>query len=834
MESIITKNYSFKEKQLTLFSKKKNIDTIDSYHTKFPEMSKCRISSNKNTKNGQNKEHDNKTLQISSISRSLKNVALSSKLYGNYVDFYSNLSQGHSLTTSPTNKCFLFKKKNYLSIKVQPFNFWNKEKTPFNTDINNSLFLSFLNETKSKIKFLPRKPHRFINYKNELKLDKYKTNDTNDSFDVKEEFGELWEKNLFESRLLRKLGLKNIDMENCFEEKQNNLNFLYEYLKKEDELKDFFNENNFHRNISFNERTAIKKENMEFNLDIYSVCFKFFSLDDNNTINKKSQKLYFPFTLMPLFYLLDFTSFKVLLSEIIIFNKTKSCFEYIKENLLINILIKYINYISNSLKNKNGYINNITYNKKETVYPLIFDWIVTASSLNEDDEENTNIKSNSRNNYRCFKLKIVLPKIKFVVDNLNIKINKLLNKHIISNLLKNKFKKWELYIFFDLFTTKRFKIITNLIMLNKYYEIGLKKIKLNKNYKVQNKDYEFFLTYIEDNYSQYYTFIPFIILIVFGKKNKKFQKINLNMKESINLVKFGKKWGMINTLFKCMFFDKTKDKIFFKFELLEDNDNELYKAITERNNQNNNYLKTENLNDKINSNDINDIINEKEKNKIPIKYKDKMYEILLLDFTLQKIIITPKDSENKYYTIPQNILNGIFTKKDVNKIFNTSYTDISLVAKYIGENCNLILTAKESDNIAAEKKMIEEADIENEKSANEMNNSEESENQENKISIEQNSLNVLQNFEIIQRNNTAKIEVKKEIKKEIKIESGKSIKNYEKKYSSKYVFPKGLYLGRSEKKRVSIANKNELNQNRLENMNRYFIKRRTVNLKNYN
>jgi hypothetical protein len=320
------------------------------------------------------------------------------------------------------------------------------------------------------------------------------------------------------------------------------------------------------------------------------------------------------------------------------------------------------------------------------------------------------------------------------------------------------------------------------------------------------------------------------VLIVFGKKEKKFQKINLNMKESLNLVKFGQKWGMINTLFKCMFFDKTKDKIFFKFELLEDNDNELYKAITERNNQNNNYLKTENLNDKINSNDINDIINEKEKNKIPIKYKDKMYEILLLDFTLQKIIITPKDSENKYYTIPQNILNGIFTKKDVNKIFNASYTDISLVAKYIGENCNLILTAKESDNIAAEKKMIEEADIENEKSANEMNNSEESENQENKISIEQNSLNVLQNFEIIQRNNTAKIEVKKEIK----IESGKSIKNYEKKYSSKYVFPKGLYLGRSEKKRVSIANKNELNQNRLENMNRYFIKRRTVNLKNYN
>ena len=57
---------------------------------------------------------------------------------------------------------------------------------------------------------------------------------------------------------------------------------------------------------------------MEFNLNIYSLCFKFFTLSDNKSNKKESQKLYFPFTLMPLFYLLDFTSFKVFLSEIII------------------------------------------------------------------------------------------------------------------------------------------------------------------------------------------------------------------------------------------------------------------------------------------------------------------------------------------------------------------------------------------------------------------------------------------------------------------------------------------------------------------------------------
>ena len=87
---------------------------------------------------------------------------------------------------------------------------------------------------------------------------------------------------------------------------------------------------------------------MEFDLKIYSLCFKFFTLGVNNN-KKESQKLYFPFTLMPLFYLLDFTSFKVLLSEIITFNKNDNCFEYIKEHLLINIVKKYIDYISNSL-----------------------------------------------------------------------------------------------------------------------------------------------------------------------------------------------------------------------------------------------------------------------------------------------------------------------------------------------------------------------------------------------------------------------------------------------------------------------------------------------------
>jgi len=310
-------------------------------------------------------------------------------------------------------------------------NFWKKEKMTFQTEISDSIFLNFLSANKAEIKYLPTKPHRFINKRNELV--KYKEDD---SLNVEDEFGELCEKNLFESKLMKKMGLKNIDMENCVEERQNNLNFFREYLKKVDELNDIFDEINSHRNISFNEKTAIKKDNMEFKLDIYSLCFKFFPLGENNN-KKESQRLYFPFTLMPLFYLLDFTSFKVLLSEIIIFNEKKNYFEYVEDNSLIKIIKRYIDYISNSFANKKGYANDITYNKKETIFSLIYDWIVTKYSLNDEEEENkdSNLKNEAINDYRCYKLKIVLPKIKFSVDNLNIKINKLINKHLIANLL---------------------------------------------------------------------------------------------------------------------------------------------------------------------------------------------------------------------------------------------------------------------------------------------------------------------------------------------------------------------------------------------------------------
>ena len=284
-----------------------------------------------------------------------------------------------------------------------------------------------------------------------------------------------------------------------------------------------------------------------------------------------------------------------------------------------------------------------------------------------------------------------------------------------------------------------------------------------------------------------------------------------------------------------MFIDKMTNKINFKFELLEDDNNELFNVIKEENNNNNNSLKIGNLNEDINSNDVNSnnflTINynmtEKENNKIPIKYKDRMIEILLQDCTFRKIEITSNSSEDKYYMVPQNILDNIFNIEDKNKIFNINYADISLISKYIGENSKSILTAKESNNVAEEKKMMDEMDSDDDVINFVMTIKE---NTVKKEQPKQNIFNKLNIFKIVQNNN----EEKKEIKKENNVEIVSNNIIAEKRRSSKFIFPKGIFTGRSEKKKVSITNINELNQNRFNNITRDIIKRRTLNLKKYN
>ena len=741
---------------------------------------------------------------VSSISKSLKSVALSSKLYGNYINLYSNLTQDYTFKTPRETKYPKLKNQKYLPITSQPYTTTEntKEKISFTNEATNSIFLSYMKEIKSKKKVIEEKPYGFKYGETKIRFDRAKSAN---AYYAGKDFGELCEHNLFETEFAKLIGLKKIDMYNSTEEKKKNFKFYNDYKKKNDELKDIFNEYNCHRNISFNGRTSIKKENMNFKLDIYSLCLKFYTLDNSPT-KKSCQKLYFPYELLPLFYLLDLTTFKIFISEIITYEPSNNCFKYIKENILLKKVKRYCNYIANSLEKNPKYFNSITYNKNETIFPLIYDWVVAKNLINEQDKENNSDKKNKNfnSNYLCFKFKIVLPKIKFYVENINMKIVKYLNKQMTAKLLQNKFKNWQKFIFFDLFSTKKFKIISNLIMLNRHNKIPEKKIYLFKKHKIQHKIYEFYLTQIGENYSHFYIFIPYIILILFGEKNKKYQKINLNLKESKNLIKFGKIWGVINTLFKCMYIDTMKNKIFFKFNLLEDEKDELYKITQEESSKQNIKINSNNNgNNNVNTNYIkkisskNTTIRDKEKDNFQTKYKDNMFEINLLNCTLMKINITSYKSENKYYKIPQNLLKTIFNIKDENKIFNTSCTEISIMSECIGENSKFILSSEEADIISEEQSLIKKTKMKDEVYKYEKVIS------EPQIPRHQDNYNRMRTFQLLQNN--ANNLIKKETQKENFSEKKLNINNNF-----------GYNVNKTFSKKISVSDVNSLRKSRME------------------
>ena len=118
--------------------------------------------------------------------------------------------------------------------------------------------------------------------------------------------------------------------------------------------------------------------------------------------------------------------------------------------------------------------------------------------------------------------------------------------------------------------------------------------------------------------------------------------------------------------------------------------------------------------------------------------------------------------------------------------------------------------------------------------------------------MHRNAFNRLKTFQIIQKdNNLLKKEIKKEENEEIRNEAndeGKKDDNLKirkevtadinikigKRFNNNYIFSKGNNQGQMIKKRVSITNSSELNQNRFENITKSFIKKRTFNLNRWN
>ena len=148
----------------------------------------------------------------------------------------------------------------------------------------------------------------------------------------------------------------------------------------------------------------------------------------------------------------------------------------------------------------------------------------------------------------------------------------------------------------------------------------------------------------------------------------------------------------------------------------------------------------------------------------------------------------------------------------------------------MGENNKSIIFAKESNYKSEEENMIDDADIMENAIKNEIKNEiAKKENVQKQISFSPNVFNRPNIFQSIKENNVLKNERKLEVKEKT---LSKSIR-VDKRLSNKYIFPKGIYFARSDKKRVSIANSNELNLNRLENISKEFIKKRSQKLNEY-
>ena len=705
----VIKNYTSRESPYKLFSTEgslKNDSTLFSKsitsHHRFYIKNNYKINNpNNNTLTERPLSSKTKDEQeVSSIAKKLKSMTLSNELYSNYMDYYSNLTQDYCFKTPKIANYPLRKNQKYLPIKSQQ-NFASQIVNSEGT--KDSIFLDFLKDAdqNNKQKIIQKKPYGFKYGETKIRIDRQRPNSAyHNTLDGKE-FQNLCESNIFESDLLNQIGIKNIDMYNSHEEQNKNFKFFNTYLEKLNNIDDILNNNNdnFFKNIEFQARTAIIKKNVNFKLDIYSLCFKFYLLGNK----EKPQKLFFPFKLLPLFYLLDFKSFKIFISEIIYYDSNKNCISFIDNDLLLSKIKKYYNFSINNIQNNSAYINNITYFKNELSYFfLIYDWII----CNKDN----------KNDYKCYKLKITLPKIKFIIDNKDIIIFKHLNKHIVANLIINEFNNWEKFILFDLFSNRKFKYLTNSIMVNKRKLIKTKKILLNKDpnkLSINNKQFEFYISEIGENHSNYYWFIPYIILVLIGEHRKKYQKIYLSLKDSKNLLKFKQYWGTINTLLKCMFIDNITNEIFFRFNILDKISNELYKIIVQENSKTctNNMVNLRQNSSKNNLKNVKEKEKEKEKDrdKNKKKYKTNNLEITVLDCSLKKINIMPNKSESHYYKIPEKLLKSIFEIKNYKDLFNTNYNDISNVERCLGESSHQILNAVEENVIMEEQLMIKKA-----------------------------------------------------------------------------------------------------------------------------
>ena len=164
--------------------------------------------------------------------------------------------------------------------------------------------------------------------------------------------------------------------------------FLFKEFKKILNNNNIFANEIFKKKFEYNIKSQLKN-NFTFLLKIKSIYLEFIEINpkDNYSLGN-NHKVYFPFYYIPLFYTLDFISFKCFISEIIEYNTNSNKFELnldkenqILEKYINNGEIHYNNFSKIKEKTNSKIFNDITYNLDENNFNVNYDWCIYKKIL---------------------------------------------------------------------------------------------------------------------------------------------------------------------------------------------------------------------------------------------------------------------------------------------------------------------------------------------------------------------------------------------------------------------------------------------------------------------
>ena len=598
---------------------------------------------------------------VTKVEQKVKGISLSVQRYNKYMINYKNLLKYPSSNYYSTQRI-----KNYIPYNMIKGTNLNKKQrfystlndfakpnhiVKYNIDISKNNTTGS-NEVCNKKKLIQKRVISQKNYKITNEEDKAK------EIDDKEIFKYFIEGTfLSEPDKLKRLKINEKKLHPNILDK-NDFEFYEKYLE------------NLHKNENFTDNkvkefdfTLSNNSKLKFILELKSLCLYFEEIDvnnininasnsNNNTTNltdrnisidndkkKNIQRIYLPFKYMPLFFLLNYSSFKAFISEIITYDIEANKFHILVNDKLEQIIKKYTDYSQNkinnfTIENKSSVLDDIIYYKNEFQFNFIFPWIIYDNRY-----VNTKVK--------CYKLKIIYPTINFQPEDFGIKFQKFSSKWLLYELVKNNFIFWDRYLLYVLFMNKKFRnTITYIINKRRNhisYEYNIKTIGQIINDKISKKNnFDIFVTDILNNKNHFYYFVAFKASI----STRKHSKYNLNdmiclkLNDSRKIYKLAKYFGLIATFNKCMFYNKLTKKYYFAFKFLQDITQDYISLLK---NDNSHHKKVEN-----------------KTYKQIFKYNGKEYHLIIRECLLcEKIINIYNFSEMKYYKIPNDLLSYV-------------------------------------------------------------------------------------------------------------------------------------------------------------------------------